>query len=236
MADPLAVLRQHPYFASLSASVLAAVRTRVLTRAYSKGTLVYAEGDPSQGLYLIASGSVRIFKGSAEGKEQDLHHIAAGESFSDAAAFDEGPTIANAQARERSVVLLVPREALRDLMMQYPEIGLSVSRVLATRVRALSALAGELALRHVVSRVSGLIARQPAVDSLVVLPARHDLAAMIGTVREVATRALRQLERRGAIHLEPRGRVRIVDRRLLDRFAGTLPVASPSPRRRERPK
>jgi CRP-like cAMP-binding protein len=231
MTDPLAPLRRHPYFASLPPRILGAVRTRVLTRSYDKGTLIYSEGDPSQGLYLVASGSVRIFKSSEEGKEQDLHHIIAGESFSDAAAFDGDPTIANAQPMEPSVILLVPRDALRDLMMQYPEIGLSVSRVLATRVRALSALAGELSLRHVVSRVCGVISRQPAVDSVVVLPARHDLAAMIGTVREVATRALRHLQRLGVIQLEPRGRVRILDRRLLDQLAGTLPAASLSPHR-----
>ena len=234
MADPLAVLGRHPYFSSLPPNILTAVRTRVLARSYRKGTLIYAEGDLSQGLYLVACGSVRIFKSSEEGKEQDLHHITAGESFSDAAAFDGEPTIANAQPMEPSVILLVPREALRDLMIKYPEIGLSVTRVLASRVRALSALAGELALRHVVSRVSGVIVRQPAVDSMVILPARHDLAAMIGTVREVATRALRQLQRLGAIQLEPRGRVRILDRRLLEQFAGTLPEASLSPRRRGR--
>lgn len=232
MADPLAILSRHPYFASLPPRILAAVRTRVLTRSYDKGALIYAEGDRSQGLYLVASGSVRIFKSSAEGREQDLHHLVAGESFSDAAAFDGEPTIANAQPMERSVILLVPREALRELMMQYPEIGLSATRVLATRVRALSTLAGELSLRHVVSRVAGVIARQPAVDSVVSLPAHHDLAATVGTVREVATRALRYLQRRGAIQLEPRRRVKILDRELLDQFTGTLPDAALSPRRR----
>jgi CRP-like cAMP-binding protein len=232
MPDALAVLGQHPYFAPLPPHILAAVRKRVLTRSYNKGTLIYAEGDPSRGLYLVASGGVRIFKSSEEGKEQDLHHIIPGESFSDAAAFDGEPTVANAQPTERSIILLVPSAALRDLMLAYPEIGLSVTRVLAIRVRALSALAGDLALRHVVSRLSSVIARQPAVDSTVILPARHELAAMIGTVREVATRALRHLERLGAIHLQPRGRVRILDRRLLDQFAGTLPGAPQAPRRR----
>ena len=140
MTDPLAVLSRHPYFASLPARIVAAVRSRVVTRSYDKGSLIYAEGHQPQGLYLVASGSVRVFKSSEEGREQDLHHLAAGESFSDAAAFDGEPTIANAEPMERSVVLLVPRQALQELMMEYPEIGLSVTRVLATRVRELSAL------------------------------------------------------------------------------------------------
>ena len=101
MAALLAVLGRHPYFSSLPPSMLAAVRTRVLTRSHKTRTLIYAEGDLSQGLYLVACGSVRIFKSSEEGKEQDLHHITAGESFHDAAAFDGEPTIANAQPMER---------------------------------------------------------------------------------------------------------------------------------------
>jgi CRP-like cAMP-binding protein len=231
MTDPLAVLSRHPYFASLPARIVAAVRTRVLTRSYDKGSLIYAEGTESKGLYLVSSGRVRIFKSSEEGREQDLHHLTVGESFSDAAAFDGEPTVANAEPMERSVILLVPREALRELMMEYPEIGLSVTRVLATRVRALSALAGELALRHVVSRVSSVIARRPAVDSVVTLPAHHELAAMVGTVREVATRALRHLQNIGAIQLESRGRVRVLDRNLLSQLIGVIPDV-PLPTRR----
>src|SRR2546425_3082775 len=232
MADPLAILSRHSYFASLPPRILAAVRTRVVTRPYDRGTLIYAEGDESEGLYLVASGSVRIFKSSAEGREQDLHHLTVGESFSDAAAFDGEPTIANAQPMERSVILLVPREALRELMMQYPEIGLSVTRVLATRVRALSALAGELSLQHVMSRGSRVITRQPAVESVITLPPHHDLAAIGWTRREGATRALRHLQRLGAIQLEPRGRVRILDRRLLDQFTKATPAPPFSMRRR----
>ena len=224
MTDPLAVLSRHPYFASLPARVVAAVRSRVITRSYDKGGRIYAEGDEPQGLYLVASGSVRIFKSSAAGREQDLHHLAA--------AFDGEPTIANAEPMERSVVLLVPRQALRDLMMEYPEIGLSVTRVLAARVRGLSALAADLALRHVVSRVSAVIARRPALDSVVTLPAHHELAAMVGTVREVATRALTHLQKVGAIHLEPRGRVRILDRRLLNELIGDVPAPSSLAHRR----
>ena len=65
-------------------------------------------------------------------------------------------------------------------------------------------------------------------DSVVTLPAHHDLAAMVGTVREVATRALRQLQRLGAIRLESHGRVRILDRRLLDQFTSASGRANDS--------
>jgi CRP/FNR family transcriptional regulator len=227
--DLLAILAQHPYFVSLPPAVLKAVASRVVTRAYEKGGLVYLEGEPSQGLYLVASGSVRVFKASDDGREQDLHRLGPGQSFSDAAAFDGGPTIANAQATESSIILFLSRNGLVELLQAHPEIGVGVARVLASRLREVSSLAGDLSLRHVMARVAGVIDRLAGSEHNATLPARHELAAMVGTVREVATRALRELAKAGAIQLEPRGRVTIMDRAVLERLSGSALPTAPVP-------
>ena len=219
MDNALAILRRHPYFGRLPPTILTAIRNKLIRRHYVKGALIYPEGEPSRGLYLVESGTVRIFKRSADGREQDLHHIAPGQSFSDA-AFDGQPTVANAEALVSAVVHLVPRDPLRGLIMQHPEIGLSISRVLADRVRELSALVGELSLRHVVPRLATVLLRQAESGSVAVLPTRHELAAQIGTVREVATRGLRSLERLGVIRLEPHRRATILDRQKLADLTG----------------
>jgi CRP/FNR family transcriptional regulator len=234
--DLLAILAQHPYFVSLPPAVLKAVASRVVTRAYEKGGLVYLEGEPSQGLYLVASGSVRVFKASDDGREQDLHRLGPGQSFSDAAAFDGGPTIANAQATESSIILFLSRNGLVELLQAHPEIGVGVARVLASRLREVSSLAGDLSLRHVMARVAGVIGRLAGSGSGATLPTRQELAAMVGTVREVATRALQELAKAGAIRLEPRGRVTIVDRAVLERLSGgALPTAPVPPGRPRAP-
>ena len=218
MSDSLAILGRHPYFAGLPPKILAAIRGRVITKRYKKGAVIYAEGEASPGLYLVESGTVRIYKGSADGREQDLHRIGAGQSFNDAAALDGASTVATAEAREAAVVQLVPRDALRDLILRHPEIGLSVSHVLAERVRELSALVGELSLQHVVSRLAAFVLRSADARSVMVLPTRQDLAAQIGTVREVAARGLRHLEQLGCIRIESGRRAIILDRRMLDRL------------------
>ena len=230
--DLRAILGRHPYFHSLPPTVLKVVESRVVTRAYEKGSLVYLEGEPSQGLYLVASGSIRVFKASDDGREQDLHHLGPGQSFSDAAAFDGGPTIANAQATESSVILLLSREALIELLRAHPDIGLGVARVLAGRLREISSLAGDLSLRHVMARVAGIIGRLAGSGGAATLPTRQELAAMTGTVREVATRALRELAKTGVIRLGSRGQVAIVDRAALERLSGSpLPIAPVPPER-----
>lgn len=216
MVDPLPILSRHPYFAPLPAKTLKAIGRRVVAQTCSRGTLIFMEGEPPHGLYLVASGRIRIFKGSEDGKEQVLHHITPGQSFNDVAAFDGGPSPANAQAVEASTILLVPREALLELMRSYPEIARAVVPVLARRLRQLSSLVEDLSLRHVVSRVAGALLRP---DTSGTLPTRQELAAMVGTVREVATRALRHLERMGAIRLGPGRRVAILDRQALQRLS-----------------
>jgi CRP-like cAMP-binding protein len=226
MSDSLAILGRHPYFAGLPPKILAAIRGRVITKRYKKGAVIYAEGEASPGLYLVESGTVRIYKGSADGREQDLHRVGAGQSFNDAAALDGASTVATAEAREPAVVQLVPRDALRDLILRHPEIGLSVSHVLAERVRELSALVGELSLQHVVSRLAAFVLRSADARSVVVLPTRQDLAGQIGTVREVAARGLRRLEQLGCIRIESGRRAIVLDRRMLDRL-----VKNPRPAR-----
>ena len=227
--DQIATISRHPYFAELPAHILKAVASRVVVRIYERSALVYLEGEPSHGLYLVASGAVRVFKAAVDGKEQDLHHIGPGQSFSDAAAFDGRPTVANAQAMEPSVVFLIRREALLDLIREYPEIGVAVIGVLAARLREVSDIAGDLALRSLAARVAGVILRRAETDSVTTLPTRQELAAMVGTVREVVTRALRHLEDSGLIRLEPHRHVRILDRARLRRLGGGPELAAPLP-------
>jgi CRP-like cAMP-binding protein len=226
MVDLVHVLGRHPFFASLDAVSLQDVTRHAVIRVYERGSLVFLEAEPAPGLYVVASGQVRVFKMSPDGREQELFHASVGESINEASALDGQPAIANAQATEPSVLALIGRDALAALVHEYPQIGLEMSRVLAGRLRDMARLAGDLSLRGVVPRMASLLLRLAGPGALVPLPRRGELAAMVGTVREVATRSLRQLEGSGAIRLEARSAV-IVDRAQLERHAGRrLPTAS----------
>ena len=219
VVEPLAILACHPFFAGLDAEALAAVSRRAVVRVYEKDAFIYVERETVPGLYLVASGRVRVFKASETGREQDLFHASAGESINEASAFDGNPTMANAQATESSVVVLIRREEFTTLIREYPQIGAALVRVLAGRLREVGQLAGDLSLRDVTSRMAGLLLRLLGRGTIAQLPRRAELAAMIGTVREVATRALRQLEASGAIRLENRS-VEVLDRALLEQLSG----------------
>ena len=226
MVDPQALLRLHPYFSALPAKALRDVSLHVVVRSYKKGTLIFSEGEPSQGLYLVESGVVRVFKSSEDGKEQVLHHVTPGQSFNDVATFDGGPCPANAEAAERATLLLVPRKDLLNLLRAHPELALTVIKVLSGRLRQMGSLVEDLALRHVVSRVAHALLRASKGSATATLPSKHELASMVGSVREVVTRALKQLDRQGAIRLGPRRTVSLLNRELLHRLSGA-PSSSP---------
>lgn len=217
--SPAAALARHPFFAALAPDVLDAVIRRAVLRLYEKGAFIYVEGEAAPGLYIVVSGTVRLFRTSEDGREQDLFHASASESLNDASAFDGKPTIATAQAVEPTVILLISRDSLASLMREYHQIALEVVRAMAGRLRDLARLAGDLSLRRVASRTAGVLLRLAGPATVVALPTRAELAAMVGTVREVATRTLRQLEAAGTIRLEGRS-VSILDRAELERLSG----------------
>lgn len=217
--NPATALARHPFFAALDADVLDVVVRRAILRLYEKGAFIYVEGESVPGLYIVMSGTVRLFRTSEDGREQDLFHTSASESLNDASAFDGKPTIATAQAVEPTLILLISAESLAALMRDYHQIAAAVVRVIAGRLRDLARLAGDLSLRRVISRMAGALLRLAGSRAVVDLPTRNELAAMVGTVREVATRTLRQLEEAGAIRLEGRT-VSILDRAELERLSG----------------
>jgi CRP/FNR family transcriptional regulator len=217
--NPAAALAQNPFFEALPPDVLDAVVRRAVLRLYEKGAFIYVEGESSPGLYVVVSGTVRLFRTSEDGREQDLFHASASESLNDAAAFDGKPTIATAQAIEPSVIMLIGGDSLAALMRDHHQIAVEVVRVMAGRLRDLARLAGDLSLRRVVSRMAGALLRFAGPREVAQLPTRNELAAIVGTVREVATRTLRQLETAGAIRLDGRS-VSILDRGQLERLSG----------------
>ena len=230
----LAALRRHPYFAYLPPAALADAARRASVVTYRRGALIFQQREEARGLFLVAEGAVRVFTASAEGREQVLHHVGPGESFNDVAALDGGRCPASAQALEPATVVVVSRQDLLMLMHRHPALAVSVVRVLSARLRELAGLVEDLSLRQVAARVAAVLARLGAGSSTPTLPTRQELAAMVGTVREVVTRALRHLERAGVIRLGPRARVTIVDRNALARLAGLTPPSSQLPAGRRR--
>jgi len=227
MSTTASSLRQVPYFADLDEPRLLGLARSIRERRYAPGDMVLVEGEPCEGLCIVLRGRVKAFKVSAEGKEQVLRVLGPGRTFNDVPVFDGGPNPASIQALEPSLVGLVPAAAVLALVESEPRVALAVIRGLATRMRALTLIIEDLSLRGVVARVAKLLL-DCSRGRATVLEApgstchhrltQHEIAAMTGSVREVVQRALKALERDGAIRME-RARVIVLDEKVLERWS-----------------
>ena len=184
-------------------SSLAAVAGR---RSYSAGELLFSEGEPCAGLFIVVAGSVRIFKTSTSGREHVLSIDGPGSSIAELPVFDGGPYPASAAAVQNSELLFISRKDFRGICLQHPEVGLKVLQVVGARLRRLVGIIEELSFTTVRHRlISWLLRRARADGQTFPLQASHqELASQIGTVRELVSRNIARLQAQGFIEINGR--------------------------------
>ncbi|MGD0693973.1 MAG: Crp/Fnr family transcriptional regulator [Terriglobia bacterium] len=206
------VLRKTPLFAGLTDQEMHALAARVVTKRFRRGELLFGEGDPCRGLFIVASGKIRIFKLSAAGREQVLSIEGPGSSFAEVPVFDGGNYPAAASALEDADVLFISRKDFQDFCRQHPDVALKVIAVVGSRLRRLVGIIEELSFTTVRQRLIALILRlaettgTPSKDGLKfeLTKSHQDLAAELGTVRELVSRNLSRLQAEGFLEVEGR--------------------------------
>lgn len=219
----LNLIRQIPYFRSLPAPELRALATGPRERRYQAGDVIFRKGDQSEGLCIVLTGRVRTVIRSSEGREQVLKVFGPGRTFADIAVFDDEPQPAEAVAVSESTVVFIPQSDLLDLLRRHPDVAIEVIRLFASRLRAYKQMVEDLSLRTVVARVARLLVdRARGTQTLVEESAtssshytQDEIAAMVGSVREVVQRALKTLEHAGLIQMA-RGWIQVIDVEALD--------------------
>ncbi len=221
--DPRSALKKVAIFSSLSEQELSFVIPRLLLRKFQSGEIIFSEGDNCTGLYVVQTGSVRIFKSSAGGREQVLSIDGPGSSIAELPVFDGGTYPASAQALKDSTLLFFSRTDFHTLCLQHPQVALKVLRVIGGRLRRLVGIIEELSFTTVRHRLVSLLLRLGKSEGargdealVLTLPANNsELAAQIGTVRELVSRNLSRLQAEGLIEVEDRT-VRIISRKKLE--------------------
>jgi len=210
------VLRKTPLFATLSENELAALRRRVSSRKYARGETLFSEGDVCRGLFVVARGKIRIFKASPSGREQVLSIDGPGSSFAELPVFDGGDYPASAAAFEDAEVLFISRKDFQDFCREHPEVALKVIAVVGARLRRLVGIIEDLSFTTVRQRLIALIlrlaqsssSRSPEGVHVELSKSQQDLAAELGTVRELISRNLGRLQAEG--YLDVAGRSIII--------------------------
>ena|SRR5215510_11416990 len=207
-----AILKKTPLFASLTDVEMQALATRTSRKRFQKDEQLFAEGDPCSGLFLVATGKVRIFKLSPSGREQILAVEGPGSSFAELPVFDGGNYPAAASALEDTELLFISRKDFQNFCREHPDVGLKVIAVVGSRLRRLVGIIEELSFTTVRQRLIALILRLAKASHTrskegihVELTKSHqDLAAELGTVRELVSRNLSRLQAEGFLDVEGR--------------------------------
>lgn len=206
------VLKRTPLFAGLTEIELRALATRVTRKRFQRGELLFGEGDPCTGLFLVASGRIRIFKLSPAGREHVLAIEGPGGSFAELPVFDGGNYPASASALEDAEILFVSRRDFQNFCRERPDVALKVIAVVGSRLRRLVGIIEELSFTTIRQRLIAALVRLaedtgvPSKEGLRIELARshQDLAAELGTVRELVSRNLSRLQAEGLLEVDGR--------------------------------
>ena len=223
MAVRVEFLKSSPYFSGLGPAELDSVGRFVSQKVAERGQLILFEGEPAGALYFVASGVVKVFKTSADGKEQILQLVRPGESFNDVPVLNGGANLASAEAMGAVVLYVIKKSDLEVILRDYPQVAFNVIQVLSQRVQHLVSLVEDLSFRHVTNRVAKILLEH-AGDGTGQGPmlTQQEMAAMAGTAREMVGRSLKSLEEDKKIRLE-RHRIIITDKEGLQELARVSP-------------
>lgn len=206
-----------PAFACLDERGLARAGVAARREVHERGDFLLYEGEPCRAVHWIARGRVRISKVSPEGREQVLALLGPGEGLNLVAALDGGPNPATAQALTGLEVYTLARDDFLCLLAEVPQVARNVLADFAGKLRAMVGLVEDLSFRTVGARLARFLLTQGEA-----IPGRHwtqeEIAAHLGTVREMVGRVLRAWQEEEVVRLE-RGRVVVLERAALEEKA-----------------
>jgi CRP-like cAMP-binding protein len=221
------LLSQTALFGGLAEEALTDLARRVAVRTRPAGTLIVAQDETGDAMFVLVSGRARVALFGESGRELTLSMLSPGDAFGEMALLDDRPRSASVQAVDDTTLLMISRETFRQHLEAHPLTAMRLVAELTRRLRAADETIASLALCDVEARLVRTLVRlgreggHEADEGLVVprRPTQQELANMVGSCRETISRTFTSLVRRGL--LQPRGRAVLVTRALLERRAPT---------------
>lgn len=192
-------------FSGLPEKELAELEKHGVVKSFKKNTIVINQDDESYSLYVILSGSVKVFISSEDGREAVLNHQGAGDYFGDLALIDKQPRVASVITTEPSTFMIISREDFMSCLAKNPEIAINLIRPLTSRIRMLAQNVSSLALLDVYGRVARVLLQEAEeVDGKMVTEklTQQEIADMVGASRAMVSRILKDLRTGGYISIE----------------------------------
>ena len=195
-------LRRVPLFEGLEQPHLKALAEKTTERSFKKGEVLFFEGEPGDALYIVNTGTVKVYRVAEDGREKTLALLGAGEFFGEMALLDEGPRSAIAETLEPCELYLLHRNDFLATLGENPSIALQIIRVLSLRIRQMNAQIMDIVFRDVRGRVASTLVDlcnrhgvpTPSGKRIDLKLTHQELANLVGTARETVSRILAELQ------------------------------------------
>jgi CRP-like cAMP-binding protein len=206
------VIRKAPLFTALDDAAAASLLANMVSVKISKGSVLFAEGDEGDQLYVIAEGKLKLGTSSGDGRENLLSILGPGEMFGELSLFDPGPRTSTATAVTDAKLLSLGQEMLLPWLVENPKVSLQLLARLAQRLRRTNEAVGDLVFSDVPGRVAKALIDlgerfgKKTDEGLFV---HHDLtqeelAQLVGASRETVNKALADFAGRNWLKLDGR--------------------------------
>ena len=226
IADPRA-LAALPLFRGLGEADLAHLAERLRRRNFPAGSHVITAEQPGEALYIVESGSVKVYLDELDGSQVIFAFLGPGDSLGEMSLVDHEARSANVVTLEDSVLLWMDRATFLDCLRTHPVLAYNLVRELSARLRQANRQIRALTTLDVAGRVArqllGFAAQYGRAADLgevrIPLPlSQREIAEIVGATRERVNKVLVGLKRRGAISVDPQHRITIHDRAELERL------------------
>ncbi|MEN8205877.1 MAG: Crp/Fnr family transcriptional regulator [Pseudomonadota bacterium] len=193
-------------FSGLSSAALAEIEQHSTVKSFRKNTIVINQDDETYSLYVILSGSVKVFISGEDGREAVLNHQSAGDYFGDLALIDKQPRVASVMTTEVSRFMIISREDFMACLSKNPEIAINLIKPMTSRMRMLAKNVSNLALLDVYGRVARVLLEQAEEqedgEMITEKLIQQEIADMVGASRAMVSRILKDLKAGGYISVD----------------------------------
>lgn len=170
-------------------------------REYSKGRIIYHQGDFAESFYFLSKGRVSVFMTSADGLEKTLNTASPGEILGEAAFFDKLPRVSSAKAVEKSKIVVIDRKKLLALIQSHPNLAMELLEIQAKRIRLLSSQIDSMTFLQADARIAQLLLQYKTVKKgrTVVHLTHEEIGSMVGASRVTVSKILNAFAKKGFI-------------------------------------
>jgi len=213
-------LQTFEFLRGLDDETLTELAESAVWKIYPPDAVIFWEGDIETTLFYLQYGWLKVIKTTPDGREQILRFLGPGEIFNEIGVFARRPNPATAMVLEEAGIWLIPRHALEQVLFSHPHTALQIMENMADRFIDLVDLTTDLSLRTVEARLAKHWIEQAKGG---VIPRYRwstltELAAHLGTVPDVLSRAIRELTKAGLIEIDKQ-QIRILDQKELAKRA-----------------